>query len=258
MRLPEHEYHEIGERVTVPAHLSHAGAWRVAAELIRRHPDELYALELHPAMGQYDCVSIFKRIAEEHQYHSAIINMNHKGRGHITGQSWQSGDDMRFNWLDVLFSRNFRDDIIIPLERAEGLVSPSETPPTTRQSIGARVVGEALLGQALSNAPLVSANGVYDSSGMGGSYVCNFYFKEFGSMINQISGYSDDNLNGHPAYRFWFVCNDDRRLHNKPKFGIDAWNGIVWSRTLDGADLMELYDKAGRDIRLLTARLLVS
>jgi len=233
-----------------------AGAWRVAAELIRRHPEELYALELHPATGQYNCVSIFSRISDEHRNHPALMHFNHAGRGHITGKSWQGGDDLRFNWLDVLLAADFRDEIITPLERAEGLSSPSQTPPTTRQSVGARVVAEALLGQALSNAPLVAANGVYDSSGMGGSYVCDFYFKQFGTMIEQIVGRPDADLNGHPAYRFWFVRKADRKVHGNAELGIDTWNGKVWSRTLDGADLMQLYDAVGRNVRLLTARLL--
>lgn len=254
--LPRLEHHEVGERVTVPAHLSMAAAWRVAAELIRRHPDELYALEMHPATGQYDCVSIFKRVGDEHRFHSALIHMNHKDRGHITGSSWQGGDDPRFNWLEVLFARDFREEIIIPLERAEELDSPSQTPPTTRRSIGARVVAEALLGRALSNTPLVAANGVYDSSGMGGSFVCTWYFNKFNSMVKEIAGRSESELDGHPAYRFWFVCIDERQVHNQPVLGIDSWNGRVWSRNLDGADLMQLYDAAGRDVRLLTARLL--
>lgn len=256
MTLPRHVYHDAGERITVPLHLSMAGAWRVAAELIRRHPEELYALELHPATGQYSCVSIFSRTGDEHRNHPALLHFNYAGRGHITGKSWRGGDDLRFNWLDVLFARDFREEIIVPLERDEGLTSPSQTPPTTRQSIGARLVAEALLGRALSNSPMVAANGVYDSSGMGGSYVCDFYFKEFGTMIEQISGRPDSDLNGHPAYRFWFICIDERKVHNLPILGIDSWHGRVWSRTLNGADLMQMYDASGRNLQLLTARLL--
>jgi hypothetical protein len=110
---------------------------------------------------------------------------------------------------------------------------------------------------AMSSRPLVVNNGVYDSSGMGGSAVRSEYFHSFDSMIDEISGLEDEeSLVDHPAYRFWFISpafsSDD-----PPVFaGIDTWNGFVWTDSVTKGDLMEMYGSCGRDINVLTASLL--
>jgi hypothetical protein len=252
VRLPRLPFHQIGEQLNMPTAIAQAAAWRVAAELIRRHPEDLFAIEMHQGTGQYDCLSIFQR---DDQFGSPIIQMNQAQFGHISPRSYEGDPELRHNWLDVLLSENLREDVIIPLEQCEGLPTPPETPATTRQSIGPRVIAEALAGNLMSTKRLVASNGVHDSSGMFGSGVCREDFEAFDAMVDQLREADDDRLDAHPAYRFWFLRYVAREA-TKPVLGIDTWNGIVWSKGSVAGDLMSMYDAADRDIASLTAQLL--
>ena len=53
--------HELGEQIDLPYPMKRALAWWIAAEMIRRHPDEVRVIENHPGGGQYDCLTLCRR-----------------------------------------------------------------------------------------------------------------------------------------------------------------------------------------------------
>ena len=255
MRFPPIAIHEAGEKVPVPEHIAHAAAWRVAAELIRRHPNDLYAIELHPSMGQHHHVGLYVRQTSTVAEPGRIYSLGVSNRGRLNGRSIREKQYPRFHWLDVLFAYDFRTDIIEVIERGEDLPVPVELPPITRASIGPQVIAAALAMRAFTDSPLVANNGVYDSSGMGGSGVCREYFMPFGSMIDEI-GKDDSLLDDHPAYRFWFLHHARAATFAPPIAGIDTWKGMVWTRTTNEGNLMHLFKESGDSVEALTVSIL--
>lgn len=51
-----------------------AASWRLASELVRRHPDRLRILRTHPGGGQYDCLTVTTRAAD-----GGVIQLNRLG-----------------------------------------------------------------------------------------------------------------------------------------------------------------------------------
>jgi hypothetical protein len=257
MIFPTPDVHEKGEKVPVPLHMAQAAAWRVAAALIRQHSEDLYVLKLHPSMGQSHQLTLFLREGSSLGRPGSIIRMGMTRGGRINGRSREEKDYTRFHWLDVLLAQDLQEEVIKVLQDGEGLPSSSVNPPLNNKSIGAQVVATALAMHAMSSRPLVANNGVYDSSGMGGSAVCTEYFHTFDSMIDEIAGYDDEeSLDDHPAYRFWFVCNISHDHGSPPLLGVDSWNGYVWTNSVTKGNLVEMYESCGQDINLLTASLL--
>jgi len=257
VNLPTSEVHEKGEKIPVPLHMAQAAAWRVAAALIRQYPDDLYALELHPGMGQSHQLTLFLHEGSVLGHSGPIIRMGLTRGGRINGRSREEKDYTRFHWLDVLLASNLQEEIIKVLQDGEGLPSPSVHPPLNHKSIGAQVVATALAMHAMSSQPFVANNGVYDSSGMGGTAICTDYFHSFDSMIDELAdGPPDDDFRKHPAYRFWFVCPIANSYNRSALFGVDSWNGYVWTNSVTKGNLMEMYESCGRDINVLTASLL--
>jgi len=254
MNIMDLERHTVGEKLHLDRHAIEAASWRLASELIRRHPDELYAIEMHPMSGQYDCLTVRRRRGGPIGDDESLFNLNRNPYGHVTPRSWFKDEGERFNWLDVALSPDLRREIVVPLEREEGLEVPSETPPTTNTSIGIRVIAEALA-MKLHSRPLVALNGVLDSSGMGGSGVRWELVSSFDGLAAELGGPANDDLRDHPAYRYWFVVRDHEHSM-KPVLAIDTWRGYVWREGLRKARLMRLYDECNRDIHLLVARLL--
>jgi hypothetical protein len=203
--------------------------------------------------GQYDCLTIRQRKGGVVADDDSLYNLNRNLRGHVTPKSWFAARGERFNWLDVVLATDLRREIVAPLERAEGLSVPAETPQTTKASIGVRVVAEALSMKAGSR-PMQALNGVLDSSGMGGSGVRTELFAAFDGLAQELAGVPDD-LRNHPAYGYWFVVTGEQH-GSKPILAIDTWRGYVWRQGLRKARLMRLYDECNRDIHLLVARLL--
>jgi hypothetical protein len=251
------QIHELGEGVPVPLHVAQAAAWRVAAALIERHPDDLYAVELHPGMGQHHQLALCVHEASSIAASGPIFLMGLSRGGRLNGRSRMEKDYVRFHWLDVLLTRDLDQEIIQVLEQGEDLSSPEFNPPINSKSIGALVIATALATRLLSPNPLEANNGVYDSSGMGGSAVCTEYFLHFDSMIDEIAGYKNQvNLRGHPAYRFWFVGPAYGTHRFPPILGVDTWTGRVWNKSITAGNLMDRYKNSNSDIYKVISELI--
>ena len=229
--------HELGEQINLPYTVKRALAWWIAAEMIRRHPHDIRVIETHPGGGQYDCVSLYRRDAEN----TLVAHMNLEG--HITHQSWFDNEcsnadnsvaDRRFNWLEVLAAEDRRRYVIESLEGVCGFMSPNETPQTARKSIGPRVIARFAEAAAFTTRTWHIRNAVYDSSGEWSGvqdWVRDIKGPGFGSV--------ESDMLGDPHYRYWFVLDHEYRAAAV----VDVDLGLAWRR--DRSDvayqLMDLY-----------------
>lgn len=250
--------HEAGDMIALPRRFADLGSWRIAAELIRRHPDDLVVIETHPCTGQYDCLSLYTPVQHEgRKMVESFLQMNRQGKGHVDIHIPASGGErVRPNWLDVAASTDLRKQIIVEIEQIRGIDSPAKTPPTTHKSIGPRLIAEVLSMQVHHQIALMALNGMEDSSGMLGTGVRSDLFASVPGMTEQMTNRQSEDVFGDPAYRFWFVLREDYR--SNPLMGIDVQNGLIWTENLQGADLMKLYDEAGRSVVRLAMRVLES
>ena len=248
--------HEAGEAIEVPRQHAEAAAWRIAAELVRRHPEDLVVIEMHPGMGQYDCVAVCRREYDANTVnYTTLLMMNLMPHGHIDVNVNASPGDTRPNWLDAILSTDLRRDIVIPVERSRGLIPPKETPSTTESSIGIRVIAEILTSRAHRGPTLTALNGVHDSSGMGGSAVRAELFRQITGLDSELPAHHSGDVLREPAYRYWFLLREGGdRL--PPHIAIDTWSGLVWTKSIVAGDLMKMYDANGRDVSRLASQVL--
>jgi hypothetical protein len=243
--------HEAGEHLDLPYRFKELGSWRIASELIRRHPEDLLVIETHPCTGQYDCLSIYRRNRHDSSsYLKIFLQMNRARKSHVDAHVPTSSGRERPNWLDVMMVTDLRRHIIVPIEESRGMEGPSETPVTTSRSIGVRLIAEMLQIQVHHSEPLTAHNGMEDSSGMGGTGVRESLFRATG-ILDQLDNHEDDDVREQPAYRFWFVKPANSR--KGPIAAIDVRNGLIWTKKASEADLLSMYDDAGRSaVRLAT------
>lgn len=249
----DHRIHEAGEAIEVPRRHAEAAAWRIAAELVRRHPDDLVVIEMHPGMGQYDCVAVCRREYDANTVnYTTLLMMNLKPHGHIDVNVNASPGDARPNWLDAILSTDIRRDMVIPIERSRGLILPKETPSTTARSIGIRLIAEMLTSRAHRGRAFTALNGVHDSSGMGGSHVRSHLFSQVAGLDGELPSHHAGDVLREPAYRYWFLLREggDRI---PPEITIDTWSGLVWTKSIVAGDLMKMYDANGRDVSRLAS-----
>jgi hypothetical protein len=230
--------HDLGEQVDLPYPVKRALAWWIAAELIRRHPDDIRVIETHPGGGMYDCLSLYRRYPQD----SLVAHMNLVG--HITHASWfddpgggtRSGvADARFNWFEVLAAEDRRRYVIEALEGVTGFESPGSTPPTTRASIGPRLIARFASAAAFSTRIWHIRNAFHDSSGM---------WSGVNEWVRDIKGPGfeprDSDHSGEPHYRYWFVLDHEEQAAAV----VDIDVGVAWRRERPGValQLMELYE----------------
>lgn len=225
------EIHEVGRRIDVPIGMKEALSWRIAAELIRRHPGVLNAIETHPGGGQYDCLTLVRnqKSSTSRSAGHLVCHLNRAGLGHLTPASWFEQESERLNWLDVLFADDFDADVISWLEAGGGLNESRPENVDRASAAAASLISSALwIGQSMGK-QLTARNGFHDSSGSFGSGVMLEYFSAL-SMTPELDLHLDIDLDGQPAYRYWFILDRDRPGSSGVIVGVDLQRGLVWSK----------------------------
>lgn len=254
--------HDAGEAVPVMNKVvARSVAWWIAAELIRRHPSNLRVIEMHPAAGTYDCVSIFS-VKPGHAA-ERLVHMNVNPGAHLTPDSWFTGDgsEPRFNWLEVMLCDDRRSYVVEHLERAEELEPPTQTPSTTASSIGPMVISAFLQRSVWGPARWNMVNAMFDSSGYSGTKPRTELIEQFDGLGDWIEQPQPDDIDGIGAYRIWFGCrvpNAWDKVDSDPEpttaeFAVDTWTGRLWRPKAAPVDLMSRYDKVGRSLDALVS-----
>ena len=244
------------ESLQVSRHLQEALSWSVAAELLRRHPDEMRLIETHPN-GIYDCLSVFSMKGE-----TLFAHLNRGQNTHITVFHSQS-EQTPVSWPHVALTTNVRE-VALSLERQMGLAAPSETPVTTPSTIGVRLVAQLLAGRALDRQPLFALNGCAD--GIYAVFTRKNFFEEFpklaASLGQDFLAKDPDIRQEKSSYDYWFIVpgqiGDDLETclspEHRPIVAIDSVHGILWNAK-GKYDLMQEYEKCGRSLHSLQAKL---
>lgn len=135
--------------VGMPLAAADALTWRLAVELVRRHPEELWILRTFPMDGMYDCLSI-RRLPDV--LASPTIAFNRLGT-HVNVGWLGSADEPHEETGLMSWGNPYADDDprawIRAVEKAAGLAAPvGGLPPSTRSSLPLRWIGAFLASTA--------------------------------------------------------------------------------------------------------------
>ncbi len=249
----DHPHHDLGGKVGVerPA-LRQALTWLVAAELVRRHPNEMRVIESRPYRD--DCVTVFARTDDPEWsggWRRVVVLPQSTDFCLLTHQGWfETEQDDRFSWLEVLLAPNLRDDVIRPLERAEGLPAVEDTPSTTASTIGVRLLAGFAGRTAFTRKPWRLHNGCVE----GGDGVRDELFDQLPEINEHRRIRRQDDLHAVTEYRYWFAIED--RIDGKPgaaRFAVDTMEGVGFTDA-GSVDLMSEYSSCGRMLDAVVSR----
>lgn len=245
--------HRLGEKtVSVRRYSVRQGlAWMIAADLVRRHPGRLRVVETHPHM--YDQVSVFARDETEDGGWALIVHLNKELDGHLTHQSWfgEAGQE-RLTWLEVLLAENPRTEIVEPIERIEGLATPTTSPPTTSWSVGPRMLAGFAQRTMFGPLPWLLLNGMADSDY--GANPREWLFNQFPALEKSRSVSRSDDFGRIPEWRYWFIVEGEDSTHENARalLAVDTIAGLAYSKT-EAIELMPRYEASGRRIDALVS-----
>lgn len=203
----------------LPFHVADALSWRLVAELVRRHPDELWALRTFPFEGHYDCLSVVRRSSP---LEWPALRINRKGC-HADFSWFGQGEpaavagEQLIRWTDCVNAEEPRD-WLIELESTVGLSKPRsrKLPPSTPASLAIRWIAQFLSVQVGSR-PRWTAWTVIDPAASAYAYS----FDELPGPGGWV-----EKQGGDPAavHGVWFVGTHD----GTPRLAL-SWSGDLWS-----------------------------
>lgn len=225
--------------------VTEAASWRLASELMRRHPTDARLFRGHPGGGQYDLLWI--RGFENSQLD---IRLNRPG----TIQVWGRADNQRpiewgpTEWTDYLKSepRAF----VELLERVAGWPAPPKVPRSTPTTLTYRVLAALTSFGLKTIRPIIVEQGFIDSSGDYGSghnHLMNRF--EFPSHLFEPR---KDDLFGQPGYRFWIPTRE-----GAPLCAIEQTSATAWfPESKQSVDLMTSYQRNHKEVVLVASEIL--
>jgi hypothetical protein len=222
-----------------------AASWRLASELVRRHPTTLRLIRAHPGGGMSDCLWLLPLDGEV-----GDVRLNREG----TIQVLERFDGRESTWEPTTWDEYLRADprdFLHRLEISAGLPTPSSVPASTPRSLTLRVLAAIASTAVKSVHPIEIQPGMIDTSGYGGG-VNRAAFDVFTGIPDELLAARPDDFYGHAGYRFWFVSRDA-----VPILAFEQREGLVWtSHHETPADLMGLYKESRRHLLTVVLKLL--
>ena len=223
--------------------VTEAASWRLASELLRRYPGELFVyIGYTPEGGGYDYLRLFDRAENFH------VNLNRVGTIQIGGPRIPEGAWRPTGWQEFLESdvREF----VGRIERVLGdyLQPPAVTPPTTPTTLTYRVLAE------VSSMWFKSRDRFVIESGEGGwfgvedgvaPWVRTFDFPE--EMLTERAPFGGD-----PGMRFWGLSREGTFRAVIEESTSEVRVGTAGN----GFSLFDHYRATGRDIQRTSVELL--
>lgn len=222
-----------------------AASWRLASELVRRHPGELRILRTHPGGGQYDCLTITTPTAD-----GGTIQLNRRGTIQVHRPF---GEIASSAWEPVQWDEYLRDDpreFLGRLEAAAGLSAPPRVPASTPLTLTYRALA-AIASTAVKGVhPIDIQPGYIDTSGYGGGP--NSMLDEFTAVPPELRSRLTGDLYDEPGYRFWIVTRNA-----VPLIALEQARGIAWwPHRSESLNLITEYNESKRSVNMLAMKLL--
>lgn len=221
-----------------------AASWRLASELVRRHPTAVRLIRGHPGGGQSDCLWLLPLVGE-----NGDVRLNRVGTIQVLGRfDGRPVDDWRpTDWNEYLFAepRGFLDR----LERSAGLPSPAQVPSATPRTLTFRLLAAIATTAFKSVHPIEIQQGFIDSSGYDAGPNSNL--DGFPIDPARLRARPDDFFD-EARYRFWIVVRD-----GVPVLAIDQADAVAWTSHQDTPiELMTLYKQSRRHLLTTTLEVL--
>lgn len=221
-----------------------AASWRLASELVRRHPTTLRLLRGHPGGGQSDILWLLDLAGG-----GGDVRLNREG----TIQVWERFDGRQPQWDPTDWDEYLRADpreFLHALEVAAGLPVPAEVPAATNRTLTLRILAAIAATSFKAVHPVEIQPGMIDTSGYGGGHN-DEAFAPFAISEELLERHSDEFF-GQPGYRFWFVLRDQ-----VPVLAFEQDQGLAWTTHHGNAwNLMDLYVESRRHLLVTTMKLL--
>ena len=221
-----------------------AASWRLASELVRRHPVTTRIVHTHPGGGQYDCLTITSPTADR-----GSVHLNRDGTIQVTDRFDGRTDEL---WEPAGWDEYLRADpraFLDRLETAAGLPTPSHVPPSNPMTLTYRVLAALAATAVKSVHPIDIESGQFDTSGYGSGP--NDALDSF-PIPDELRRTRPDDLFDEAGYRFWIVSRD-----RVPILAFEQKEGRAWTQHHNvGFDLMAHYQSSRHNLLVVTLELL--
>lgn len=222
-----------------------AASWRLASEIVRRHPKITRLIRAFPGGGQYDVLWILPA----HDDDGIDIRLNRNG----TIQVHDRYDGRPVEWEPVTWDRYLRADpreFLHRLETAAGLPVPAHVPASQPWTLTCRILAEIAATAVKSVHPIEIQSGMIDTSGYGGGP--NGALELFTAIPEELLRPQPEEPFGHSGYRFWILLRDD-----VPILAFEQDRGLAFTQHHNvGFDVMALYEQSRRHLLVTTMKLL--
>jgi len=221
-----------------------AASWRLASELMRRHPNGARLFRGHPGSGQYDVLWI---VGVPNP--GVDVRLNRTGTIQVHGRA-DGGREIQWqptSWIEYLGSDSRA--FIQRLEAAAGWPGPAEVPPSTPETLTYRVLAALAAMGTKTVHPIGIAQGYIDTSGYGGGP--NTALRDF-SIPSHLTDVRSEDFYGEPGYRFWLPCRD-----GAPFAAIEQTSATAWFLNRSAhLDLRMAYRELHKEPALVAAEVL--
>lgn len=218
-----------------------AASWRLASELMRRHPKGSRLTRSHFSTGQNDVLWI-----QTDTDPRVDLRLNRDGTIQVHGRL----DGKPIEWEPTTWIEYLAADPREFLERLEGAAgwpAPRQVPASTPETLTYRVLAAlAAIGTKTIN-PIIVRQGYIDSD-YGGP---NGHLERF-RLPEELTRRRDSDLMGEPGYRFWIPVRGEEPLMTIEQSTATAW----FLGSAEPTDLHAGYQASGKEPAVVAAQLL--
>jgi hypothetical protein len=212
-------------------------SWRFITEMCRRFPEIFRVVELHPAGGQADCLSLITK----NDHPRSVIDVNRGGGSvHVFGNTSESDNDtiLHTDWLERMASSH-PEEFLDEVAREAGLHPPKTLPSSTPKTITYRYIADFLTHAIGHLSRWECRNGFLDTSGTSGGARTE-WFQRFPDIKTSRDLRHTNPIKGEYAYNFWFLLKD-----GLPVICLDT-TGKLYRPDRNPRDLVTLYRREKR------------
>ncbi len=222
-----------------------AVSWRLASELLRRHPTTTRLIRGHPGGGLSDCLWILPTAGG-----TGDVRLNRNGTIQVLERFDRRPADA---WEPTEWDEYLRADprsFLHRLESAAGLPQPHQVPSATPTTLIYRVLAAIASTAVKSVHPIEIQPGYIDTGGYGTGP--NEALDSFSAIPPELRRPRHDDLYGQAGYRFWMVVRDD-----VPILAFEQHDGLAWTQHHDESfSVMSLYEKSRHHLLTTALKLL--